>query len=100
MLDSLGGVNKYGSATTGVIGTSSTRYWGVDLGRDITVLSVFGTPLGYYVLDAWGGVLNTPGLAAVTNSSAVLFADRWRGMTIYGGKPLLVRNDGSRAFTK
>jgi hypothetical protein len=100
VLDSLGGVNKFGSATTGVIGAGNTKYWGVDLGRDIMVLSVFGAPLGYYVLDAWGGVQNTAGVAPVTNPAARLFADRWRGMTVYGWKPFLVRNDGTTVATK
>ena len=38
-----------------------------------------GMAFGYYVLDAWGGVFDTSGLAARTNPSATLFRDRWRG---------------------
>jgi hypothetical protein len=28
-----------------------------------------------------------------------LFRDRWRGITFYGGKPLLLRNDGTTVRT-
>jgi len=99
VLDSLGGVNKYGSATQGAVGSGSTPYWGVDLGRDLAVLDVFGAAVGYYVVDAWGGVSNTSGVPARTNPSATLFRDRWRGITFYGGKPLLLRNDGTTVRT-
>ena len=99
VLDAYGGVNKYGSATQGAVGSGTTTYWGTDLGRDIFVVSAFGAAFGYYVLDAWGGVLNTAGLPAGTNPSATLFRDRWRGLTIYGGKPLLLRNDGTTVLT-
>jgi hypothetical protein len=99
VLDNLGGVNKYGSATQGVIGAASTRYWGVDLARDLVLVSAFGTPYGYYVLDSFGNVFNTSGLAARTNPSATVFRDRWRGITIYGGKPLVLRNDGTTTLT-
>lgn len=99
VLDRLGGVTKYGSALLGSVGTGSTPYWGTDLGRDVTIVSVFGTAIGYYVLDAWGGVAATSGLPARVNPAATLFRDRWRGIAIYGGKPLLVRNDGSTLLT-
>ncbi len=99
VLDNLGGIAKYGSALLGAVGTGSTPSWSIDLGRDVTIVSVFGTAFGYYVLDAWGGVVGTSGLAKVTNPAGTLFRDRWRGMTIYGGKPLLVRNDGTTQLT-
>jgi hypothetical protein len=99
VLDSLGGVNKYGSATQGAVGTESTPYWGVDLGRDLLVLTAFGNAFGYYVVDAWGGVANTSGVPARTNPNQTLFRDRWRGITVYGGKPLLLRNDGTTTLT-
>jgi Mannosyl-glycoprotein endo-beta-N-acetylglucosaminidase len=95
VLDSLGGVNKYGSATQGAVGTGSTPYWGIDVGRDITIPSIFGVGLGYYVADGWGGVSNTSGLPARTNPNASLFRDRWRGVGMVDGKPLLLRNDGT-----
>jgi hypothetical protein len=99
VLDKLGGTYKYGTATLGAVGAGDTKYWGVDIGRDIVIVSAFGIAFGYYVVDAWGGVLNTSGLAARTNPSASLFRDRWRGVAIYGGKPLLLRNDGSTTLT-
>lgn len=94
-LDKHGGVAKYGSALQGAVGSGSTRNWGVDLARDLVIVSVFGGALGYYVLDGWGGLSATSGLAPRTNPGATLFFDRWRGVAIYGGKPLLVRNDGT-----
>ncbi len=99
VLDNYGGVSKYGSATTGAVGTGATTYYGADLGRDLTLVTAFGVAFGYYVVDAWGNVSNTAGVAAVTNPSATLFKDRWRGIAIYGGKPLLLRNDGSTQLT-
>jgi len=99
VLDNLGGIAKYGSALLGAVGTGSTPSWTIDLGRDVTIVSVFGTALGYYVLDAWGAVVGTSGLARVNNPAGSLFRDRWRAMTIYGGKPLLVRNDGTTQLT-
>ena len=99
VLDKFGGVNKFGSALQGVIGSGSTPYWGTDLGRDLVLVSVFDIPLGYYVLDAWGGVSATSGLAARSNPASTLFRDRWRSVAIYGGKPLLLRNDGSTQLT-
>jgi Mannosyl-glycoprotein endo-beta-N-acetylglucosaminidase len=95
VLDKFGGVNKFGSALQGAVGTGTTKHWGTDLGRDLTIVSVFGTALGYYVVDAWGGVTGTSGLPARSNPASTLFRDRWRGIAIYGAKPLLVRNDGS-----
>jgi Mannosyl-glycoprotein endo-beta-N-acetylglucosaminidase len=95
VLDAYGGVNKFGSATQGLVGSGSTTYWGTDLGRDLVVVSAFGAAFGYYVADAWGGISNTASLAARSNPQATIFRDRWRGVVIYGGKPLLLRNDGS-----
>lgn len=99
VLDKNGGVAKYGSALQGAVGTGSTPNWGVDLGRDITIVSAFGTAFGYYVVDAWGNVSATSGLAPRTNPSSTLFFDRWRGIAIYGGKPMLLRNDGTTQLT-
>jgi hypothetical protein len=99
VLDKLGGVNKFGSALQGAVGAGSTPYWGTDLGRDLTVVSAFGGALGYYVVDAWGGVNGTSGLPVRTNPASTLFRDRWRSIVIYGGKPLLLRNDGSTQST-
>jgi DNA-binding beta-propeller fold protein YncE len=99
VLDKFGGVNKFGSALQGPVAAGSTPYWGTDLGRDITIVAAFGGAFGYYVVDAWGGVNGTAGLAARTNPSGTLFRDRWRGIAIYGGKPLLLRNDGTTQLT-
>jgi hypothetical protein len=99
VLDKFGGVNKFGSASQAVIGSASTPYWGVDVARDLTLFSVFGNAFGYYVLDAWGNVSGTSGLAPHTNPASSLFRDRWRGIAIYGGKPLLLRNDGTTQLT-
>ncbi len=98
-LDKHGGVAKFGSALQGAVGAGSTPNWGVDLARDITIVSAFKAAFGYYVLAAWGNVSATSGLAAHTNPAATLFFDRWRGIAIYGGKPLLVRNDGTTQLT-
>ena len=46
-------------------------------------------PFGYYVLDGWGGVWATQLLPTRRNPRAVLFADRWRGVTIIGGQPFV-----------
>jgi len=99
VLDKFGGVNKFGSALQGSVGSGSTAYWGTDLGRDLTIVSVFGTAAGYYVVDAWGGVVGTPGLPPRTNPAGSLFFDRWRAIAIYGGKPLVLRNDGTTRLT-
>ena len=64
------------------------------------IVSAFGAAFGYYTLDAWGNVSNTASLPAVVNPTPSLFADRWRSMTIVGGKPYLVRNDGITVQTK
>ena len=52
-------------------------------------------PFGYYVLDGWGGIWASQPLPTRRNPRAVLFADRWRGVTIIGGQPVAVRNDGT-----
>jgi Mannosyl-glycoprotein endo-beta-N-acetylglucosaminidase len=98
-LDQHGGVAKFGSALEGKVGAGSTPHWNFDMARDVTVLSVFGTAWGYYVLDAWGSVFGTTDLTPRTNPASTLFRDRWRAVTIYGGKPLLLRNDGTTQLT-
>src|SRR5262249_32896759 len=82
VLASPGGVNKFGSARKGLVGTGSTPYWGTDLGRDLAIVSGWGIPFGYYVLDAWGGVAATSGLARPANPGATLFFDRWRSIAV------------------
>jgi hypothetical protein len=99
VLDKFGGVNKFGSATQGVIGAGSTPYWGIDLGRDLVLVSAFGMPFGYYVLDGWGGINGAGNIPVVSNPSYTPNADRWRSLAIYGGKPLLLRNDGTTQLT-
>ena len=99
ILDNFGGVFKYGSATLGAVGSGATPYWGTDLGRKVVIVSVFGAALGFYVLDAWGGISKTAGLPARTNPAQTIFRDRWRGFAFYGGKPLLLRNDGTTVLS-
>ncbi|HEY7105869.1 MAG TPA: glucosaminidase domain-containing protein [Acidimicrobiia bacterium] len=99
VLDNLGNVWKFGSATQGLVGAGASEYFGFDIGRDLVIVSAFGFSLGYYVLDGWGGVWGTPALAPHINPRAQAFADRWRGATIVGGVPLLVRDDGTTATT-
>jgi hypothetical protein len=94
VLDNFGGVAKFGSATTGVVGAGTTKYYGSDAARDVVIVSAYGIAFGYYVVDAWGNVLNSQGLPAVTNPIPSPSADRWRSLTIIGGKPLVLRNDG------
>ena len=97
VLDRLGGVWKYGTATLGAVGAGSTPFFGADVARDVVVFSGFGQAFGYYVLDGWGGFWATQSLPARRNPRGVLFADRWRGVTIIGGQPVAVRNDGTAA---
>jgi hypothetical protein len=100
VLDSLGGVNKFGSATQGLVGSGSTPYWGTNLGRDIAIVTGWGIPFGYYVLDAWGGIAATNGLARPTNPGAVLFYDRWRSIALTpSSQARVLRNDGSTQLT-
>jgi hypothetical protein len=99
VLDQHGVVAKYGSALQGAVGAGSTPTWGIDGARDLVVVSAFGGAFGYYVLDAFGGVWETSGLATRTNPSYTFLFDRWRGIVIYGGKPLLLRNDGTTQLT-
>jgi hypothetical protein len=99
VLDGFGGVGKFGSATQGVVGAGSTPTWGLDLGRDVALFSYLGTALGYYVIDAWGGIANTSGIPARTNPASTLFRDRWRSAGFYDGKPLLLRNDGTTTLS-
>ncbi len=63
VLDKLGSTYKYGSALQGAVGSGTTPNWGIDIGRDITIVSAFGIAFGYYVLDASGNVSGTSGLA-------------------------------------
>jgi hypothetical protein len=84
---------KYGTATLGLIGAGSTPFFGVDVARDIVVFGGFG----YYVLDGWGGLWATQSLPTRRNPRGVMFADRWRGVTIIGGQPVAIRNDGIAA---
>jgi hypothetical protein len=98
VLDGTGTVYKYGSATTGLVGSGTTLHFDLDVARDITIFSAWGIGYGYFVSDAWGSVWSTQQLPTYRNPRAQLFADRWRGVTIVGGKPLMVRNDGTTAL--
>ena len=40
-----------------------------------------------------------PSLLPYILPASTLFADRWRAVGIYGGKPLLLRNDGATQLT-
>jgi hypothetical protein len=95
VLDGFGTVHKFGSATTGLVGSASTPHFDLDIARDVLVFNGFGSPFGYYVLDAWGGVWNSAALPPVRNPAAQLFADRWRAGAIIGGRPFLLKNDGA-----
>ena len=95
VLDRYGRVHKFGSATTGAVGAAVSPNWGIDVARDIVLFNVFGQSFGYYILDSWGGVWPGGSLPARRNPRGQLFADRWRGVAIWGGSPYMVRNDGS-----
>lgn len=97
VLDAMGTVYKFGSATTGLVGSGTTLHFDLDVARDIVILSGWGTGFGYFVADAWGAVWSTQQLPTYHNPRAQLFADRWRAVTIVGGKPFMVRNDGTTA---
>ncbi len=97
VLDGMGTVYEYGSATTGLVGSGTTLHFDLDVARDIVIVSSSGTISGYFVADAWGGVWSTQQLPAYRNPRAQLFADRWRPVTVIGGKPFMVRNDGTTA---
>jgi hypothetical protein len=97
VLDLYGRVFKYGSATTGLVGTASTPEFNGDAGRDIKIIWAWGT-LGYYVLDDFGGVHAGGQLAAKSNPNFSLWADRWRSLTVVDGRLLLLKNDGSTTF--
>jgi hypothetical protein len=99
VLDYLGGVFKYGSALQGLVGAGSTKFFGTDLARDITISSVYGYALGYEVLDAWGNVADSGVLGPRSNPAFTLFRDRWRGIAMYGTQMLLLRNDGTTQVT-
>ena len=95
ILDSHGGVWKYGSATLGHVGSAATPHFGIDVARDIEIFAAFGQGYGYYVLDGWGGVWNGGQLPPRRNPQGQLFADRWRSLTIIGGQPFVLKNDGA-----
>lgn len=95
VLDTAGGVHKYGSAQTGVVGSAATPYFGIDVARDVVLFTAFGNAYGYYVLDGWGGVWAGGMLPPRRNPGGQLFADRWRGVAIRGGQPLVLKNDGA-----
>ena len=97
VLDGLGTVYKYGSATTGLVGSASTPPFAFDVARDLIIFSAWGAAYGYFVADAWGGVWSTQQLPAYSNPRAELFADRWRAVTILGGRPFMLRNDATTA---
>ena len=102
VLDNLGGREEVRDARRRAsVGAASTPYWGIDLARDIVLFSAFGMRVRLLrarrVGAAWSA---TSGLAAPhATRAATLFRDRWRGITIYGGKPLLLRNDGTTTLT-
>ncbi len=67
VLDAWGGVHKFGSARSGVMGTLTTPYWpGWDIARSIAV-----TPSGngLVVLDGWGGMHTRGDAPPATGSS-------------------------------
>jgi hypothetical protein len=99
VLDMFGGVSKYGSATTGLVGSATTPTMPSDGARDIVIIAdpVWG-PLGYYVLDLFGGLRQSAVLAPSNNPSYTWGADRWRGLASVGGRLLLLKNDGSTTF--
>jgi hypothetical protein len=100
VLDETGAVTKLGTALQGLVGTGSTPVFGGDIARDLRVVDYYGYPLGYYVLDGWGGVAGTSGLPARTDPSITMYRDRWRGMALApGGRPVLVKNDGAIQLT-
>jgi hypothetical protein len=63
VLDGFGGVHKYGSARTGVMGKRVSTYFGFDIARDIAV-NPNGN--GFTVLDGFGG-LHRSGYAPAFN---------------------------------
>jgi Mannosyl-glycoprotein endo-beta-N-acetylglucosaminidase len=96
VLDKTGVVDKLGSALQGTVGAGSTPVFGGDIARDVEVVDYYGYPLGYYVLDGWGGVAGTSGIPARTDPNITMYRDRWRGLALApGGIPVLVKNDGS-----
>ena len=99
VLDKFGGVWKYGSATQGVVGLGQSESFPFDVARDIVIVSAWFWPLGYFVVDGWGGVWGTQGLAPRADPRAQVFVDRWRGAAIIGGVPFLVRDDGTTVTT-
>jgi hypothetical protein len=92
VLDVHGTVWKYGSASAGAVGAARTIALG-DGARDIELVWFFGT-IGYYVLDAMGGV-HAGGVAPRSNPGFVWFADRWRSLGLVSdGRLVVLRNDG------
>jgi hypothetical protein len=100
VLDKTGAIDKVGSALQGTVGAGSTPVFGGDIARDVRIVDYYGYPLGYDVLDGWGGVTGTSGLPARTNPAITMFVDRWRAMALApGGRPVVVKNDGSTQLT-
>jgi hypothetical protein len=100
VLDKTGAIDKVGSALEGTVGAGTTPVFGGDIARDVKVVDYYGYPLGYYVLDGWGGVTGTSGLPARTNPAITMYVDRWRGMALApGGRPVVVKNDGTTQQT-
>ena len=99
VLDKFGGVDKFGSALLGAVGTASTP-----CGESTSVATSPSCrcSASARVLRARRlgrrGRHQRPG-AEDTNPASSLFRDRWRGIAIYGGKPLLLRNDGTTQLT-
>lgn len=88
VLDGWGGLHKFGSAATGVIGGLGFPYWpGWDIARSITIMP---DGKGYIVLDGWGGLHPT--------GSAPAFAHGpyWRGWDI--ARSVRVKPDGAGAY--
>lgn len=85
ILDGFGGVHTSGDAVPRL-----NPYFGWDIARGLYVTPSNG---GYTILDGFGGI-HVLGDAPVPGPGSFLGTDRWRGLTVQGGKYLLVRNDG------
>ncbi|MBM3673552.1 MAG: hypothetical protein FJW88_01165 [Actinobacteria bacterium] len=87
VLDGYGGLHKYGSAATGVMGTLYGAYWpGWDIARSISI-----TPdgQGLLLLDAWGGVHSM-------GTAPRIGGPYWRGWDI--ARAIAVSPDGQGAY--
>ncbi len=96
VLDKRGLVSKFGTAFDGLVGAATTPLFEGDGARDIKLIWN-GVTLGYYVLDSFGGVHAGGQLPPKTNPGLV-FADRWRSLTVVDGKLLLLKNDGATVY--